>query len=135
MSLLNIIEDVMIVVEIPPIPRPPAGKREIFAAGFELVIMWGRSDPNSPEKAVARVNLVTPKGNTFGSEQPVEVDLTQHRRSRTKVRIPGIPAEGEGIYTFVIEEKTAQGDWKHVFEVPITLEVATRELSSGAKQT
>lgn len=123
----------MIVVEMPPIPRPLAGKREIFAAGFELVIMWGRSDPNSPEKAVARVNLVTPKGNTFGGEQPIEVDLTQHRRSRTKVRLPGIPAEGEGTYTFVIEEKTAQGDWNRMFEVTITLEVATREPPSSVQ--
>ena len=118
LSLFNIIEEVTFPAQPPQIqPEQPLPER-IMLANFELVTLWMRSNLEVPERGRGRLRIVLTEGQevTF---QEFEVDLTQYLRFRTRVRLPGFPTGGPGIYRFIVDRKTDASEWTEMFELPI----------------
>ena len=95
-----------------------------FAPGpFELVSLWARAETDRPCRGEARFLLRTPGGRTAIS-QTHEVDLRQYRRLRTRRRIPAIPVDGAGLYTFLVElRELDQDQWLQVARIPLEVQV------------
>lgn len=117
LSLFNIIEEVQVPVQEPKSLAEGLGLGTIPTA-FELVVLWVRSDLGIPERGFGRVRVLFPEG-TDALTQEYEVDLSKFLRLRTRLRLPGLPAGGEGVYLFKIDGKPAGGKWEEMFELPL----------------
>lgn len=123
LSLFNILEEIS-VLPVPAQGPQSKGPGDLtFAPTFELVTLWGRSDENVPERGYGRVKLSLPASSSEAPKVAVEyeVDLTKYLRLRQIGRIHGLPAAGEGVYTytFIIEGKNEGQDWSPKFELPL----------------
>lgn len=132
LSLFNIIEEVTITAP------PPQEGREIGQLGAlpmvsELVILWSRSDQSVGEHGLGRLRIMLPEGKepddpTYKPQvTPFDVNMTQHLRLRHRLRFMGLPIVGEGIYLFVIDGKSQDGDWEKMFEVPLRVVIQNPE--------
>ena len=117
LSLFNIVEEVQVPAQEPP-SFAKVSDKHVIPAAFELVVLWARTDLGVPERGIGRVRILVPEdGDAFPQEY--EVDLTQFLRLRTRLRLPGLPAGGEGIYLFKIDGKQSGEDWTEMFELPL----------------
>ncbi len=125
-SLINVIEEVTVPAQ-PPIKLSDLGLPEgIVPTVLELVVLWVRSNLDEPEHGQGRVQIAIP--NSYdASTQQFEVDLTHFLRLRSRIKLTGIPAGGEGIYLFKIAGKTASSDWTEMFELPLRLAFQTQD--------
>jgi hypothetical protein len=117
-SLFNVIEE----VSIPILSKSPTTMTEIpldaVPALFNFVILFARTDPEVAEVGRARIKTSGP-GATSNTSQEFEVDLTQFRRSRSILRVPGLPVAAEGDMIFQIEGKDERSNWGEQFRLPI----------------
>jgi len=114
-SLFEVIEQLNVqgdVREPVIVPRP-----------FEIVSLWTRIPLDQPARREARYRLRTPGGRDI----PVvtqELDLRQYRRLRTRSRLPALPVDQAGLYSFVVEYREQDRDWSPAAEVPLDVQVS-----------
>lgn len=128
-SLLNVIEQFNIV-------GSPPGDKEVggIPADATIVSMWGRSNYQKPERGDARYIIEYKKGKlkkeTEGHE--IAVDLSEHRRYRTRINMPILPAMGEGIHRIQVMIKgNGEDGWRNVSSLPYEVRFAP-EAESGS---
>ena len=116
-SLFNVIEEVMVPAQ-PPRTLPDTTEDSIIPSIMELVILWARTDFEIPERGLGRIRVVAPE-LTRSLSVDQEVDLSKFLRLRSRLRLPGLPAGGEGTYLFKIDGRPATGEWAQMFELPL----------------
>ena len=117
LSLFNVIEEVTVPAQ-PPLSLSEAIPKGVIPATFELVVLWVRSDLDVPERGLGRIRILIPDVSEEITQE-YEVDLSQFLRLRARLRLPGIPAGGGGIYSFIIEGKPPGEDWTMMFDLPL----------------
>ena len=117
LSLFNVIEEVAVPAQ-PPLSLSEAIPKGVISTTFELVVLWVRSDLDVPERGLGRIRIQIPEVSEEITQEH-EVDLSQFLRLRSRLRLPGLPAGGEGIYRFIIEGKPPGEDWNQMFELPL----------------
>lgn len=116
-SLFNVIEEVTIPAQ-PPMFLTDANAKNVLPTAFELIVLWGRSNSDVPERGLGRVSILIPDA-TPKITQEHDIDLSVFLRLRSKLRLPGLPVGGEGTYLFKIDGKLTGGEWTEMFELPL----------------
>ena len=118
-SLFNVIEEISIPAQPPQMQPGQPWPTDVAPLMFDLVILWMRSDEDTPERGRGRVRLVVPNQKAPALGQEFEVDLTNYLRLRMVLKVPGLPAGDLGMYRFIVDGKTDTSDWAEMFELPI----------------
>jgi hypothetical protein len=89
----------------------------------ELVSLWSRSDPDTPEVSRARVLVYSPEGQSLNTEgHEYSVDLTQYQRFRAMGRFDVLPFVGNGFYRFVVQKFDEDShSWVDVASIPLEI--------------
>lgn len=87
---------------------------------LEVVSLWARREPEVQTQAEGRLRWKDPKGEIL-EEQEYTIDLREHPRSRTRVRVPGLPVSTPGLYFFTVSQRSEKGSWEEVARIPIRL--------------
>jgi len=127
LSLFNVIEEITIPAEPPTGPVEGQPVLQGIAAVVDIVTLWARSNPDVPERGYGRLQFSSPSDQGVMIPRVLgeyEVDLSRYLRLRHRTRMAGFPITGQGMYRFVIDSKSEDGDWETMFEVP--LRVATQ---------
>jgi hypothetical protein len=74
----------------------------IVLKNFELVSFWRRKYKANPSQAVARLNLISPSGNTL-IQKEYEIDLSKNLRCNAIFKINGLEIKEDGDYEFHIQ--------------------------------
>ncbi len=131
-SLFDVTEQINIHYSgvLPPIPITL--QREL-----ELVSLWMRSEMAISERPAARVTISGP--NNLRIQGPeVAVDLESAARSRSILKLGGIPVGGDGNHFLVMELRNAAGEqWQEVARIPLEVRfiAETGALLPQANQT
>jgi len=111
-SLIDILEEITIFDE----PKP----KGVVPLNIDLMTFWVRDNLKIPEKGYYRVRFLDPSGSFLKSFDELEVNLTNHERSRNKISFQGFSAEEEGVYEFFIDKQ--DGDvWQEVSQIPVKI--------------
>ena len=121
-SLIDVIEEIQISAIPPQVEADDSGSALLAANVVELIVLFGRSEFNTSEKGRGRLRLLTPNG-TSSSAHEFEVDLTNNLKHRFRLKIPGIPIQGEGIYYFLVDCKTDADNWEEKFALPLEVNI------------
>jgi hypothetical protein len=119
-SLLDVIESLNIEVTVEP--GQPVGEATFaIPASLQLATFWTRSDPNTPEKSLAKVTFYSPSQAADGSSL-FELDLLNFTNTRSIIKIPGISVAENGRYWFMVElERSNQ--WFEVARIPLDISI------------
>ncbi len=112
----------------------PPGKDEYAAipGPYEVVSLWGRSNYNEPAKGTARYVIVYEPGKDqkASEKQLIEIDLTKHNRSRSKLSLSILPILGEGLHRIQVALKMeGESDWREITSLPYEVRFQTPEKS------
>ena len=89
---------------------------ELMVASF-----WVRPNQGNPEQCRIRVNFISPSQKKL-AENNMELNLDEHLRVRSILRLQGLPAPEEGDYNFQVEIYTEAGKgWETVAVVPLEI--------------
>lgn len=126
-SLFDVMEQVDL---LEPIPAPPDGNTiSTFKIQLHLVSLWVRSDLIKPERTLCRVRIITPDGKTIRGSQP-EIDLIEHRRTRSFIIMDAFPFTVEGVYRFIVEQspyRKRKFQWTEVARIPFEVRLQLEE--------
>ena len=117
LSLFNVVEEVQVPAQQPR-SLTEVLDESVIPISFELVVLWVRSELQLPEKGFGRVRVLLP-GDKDDLIQEYEVDLTKFLRLRSRLRLLGLPAGGEGVYLFKVDGKSSGQEWTELFELPL----------------
>lgn len=120
-SLLDVIEG----IQLRSIGPLPAGEKAFVGLPFQLnlVSLWARAAPDTPEKFSVRALVVKPDGAEVVPQVFIDGDLTEKRRLRTFMRLDALPFGGPGVYRFAVECRS-DDEWRRVASIPLEVEVA-----------
>lgn len=119
-SLFDILEQITIHGE------PPGDDAAVAPVEMEVMTLWSRSDYGVPARGAQRLTLLSPSGEALASGKQ-EVDLSKHRRFRSRTRFRGLPVKGPGRYIFRVEQmEEDEAEWQHVTDVPLELVLAAQ---------
>lgn len=86
---------------------------------FELVSLWSRANEAQPALGHARVVILSPSGG-ITEPQPIQVDLREYERMRTRQRFGGLPVREAGQFIFRVEYRDdGESTWREVAAVPL----------------
>ena len=94
--------------------------RAMLPIQLEIAILWYREFPERGEITNGRVKIIGPNGEDLGITN-FEIDLTNHQRTRSRIRLNALPVIGGGRYFFITEIETDGGDFNEVGKVPLEL--------------
>jgi hypothetical protein len=116
-SLLDVVELLPVSFERSPMELRESG----LDVQLQLVSLWTRSKPESPEVAHTRVSLLTPDRSIEGQDEQV-VDLQRCSRIRTFFKMTALPFRDFGVYVFVVEQSDGTRDrWREVARIPLEI--------------
>lgn len=120
-SLLDVLEEVEVgLVEA----IPEDAENAVIPFNMNLVSLWIRSDPETPESVSTRYSIVSPKGDVVLTWDHA-VSLSEHMRARSFLRLAQFPFRGPGDYAFRVEMRDEEsGQWNRVSEVPLRLKIS-----------
>lgn len=121
-SLFDVIESVTVKLAEPP---PPPSHTRAIAFHTELITLWRRSDPKSPETANCRCELITPTGERIASSS-VQMDFSK-ARFRSNFKSDALPIQGSGTYLFNIAVQVSEDEWNTVASIPLEVSVTVAE--------
>lgn len=113
-SLQEVLEQINILG-----PLPAEGDSGAIPGPYEIITLWGRANYNEPVKGIARYVIEYGYGDDMkaANEQTIEIDMTKHNRSRSKLKVQLLPIFGEGLHrihvSFRFGWKTRMG--RHYF--------------------
>ena len=129
-SLVNVVEEVQaeaVAVPLPgtTMPEGRASPERLPALPIELEIgsFWVRSDEDKEERSAARLHLFPPDGDGQVLGRAFDVDLTQHKRLRTRVRMHGLPVQESGQYEVAVEFQEGPDNWIEVARLPLAVTI------------
>lgn len=128
LSLLEVVNEILVdEISEPADSGAPAEAQQApgMILDSQLVSLWTRSDPSTPERFWQRVTVTTPDGETHGSpEDRLEGDLSTHQRTRLLTGMKVIPYRGPGIYVFNIFYAQSENDEGELVDrVPLDIKV------------
>ena len=127
-SLFNIIEEISVSSDPPVVDEGEEDSLPMALGSCELVIASARTEPSVPERLPIRVLLEFPTERPPTPMIEAEVNLQSAQRNRFRLRLPGIPIGGHGMYRFVIEAQEPEDEeWHQLYEVPIGVEYQTQD--------
>lgn len=122
LSIHDVIEQLTIQGE--PVPDASA------PIELEVVTLWARKDLDVPARGYGRLTFLSPSGKTKAGPFPIDIDLSEYRRYRTRARFRSLPVGEPGCHTFRIDYKAEDGKrWRRVAAIP--LEVIFEPLEEG----
>ena len=122
-SLIQVLDEFMIPAP-PPEPVTDTDRNQGILFDANLVVLWTRSDLNTPERAQMRSKIVAPNGSAAESVV-IDIDLTDIiTRARSIGHIAVLPHfTQEGEYVIRIEMKSPDSDWEEAFELPLWVNI------------
>ena len=97
----------------------PPKEPNVAKVSVQLIALWDRTDYKIPESPTARYIMVGPDGHRSHAGE-LDVDLTEHRRYRTRLKLEGLPVTGPGIYHLLIETRTPGSEiWAEASRSPL----------------
>jgi hypothetical protein len=125
LSLFEIIEQLNVLG-----PLPDLGAKVAIPVQLEIVSLWSRSQSGEAEESRGRLTLLSPSGLEAFTREFV-VNLVEHDRMRTQLRLMGLPLFGTGRYTFTVEIQRANEQWEVVARIPLQLESIAQPRPQG----
>ena len=118
-SLIEVIDELTVPVP-PPQVVSQSGEQLQIPFSFCLSILFARTDIGVAEKGRYSVTIIGPDGVKSESRE-LDVDLMENLRSRSIGRMGEfpLPLTVEGQYSFKIDVKSVDSDWKEAFELPL----------------
>jgi hypothetical protein len=102
---------------------PSETKDSAFPVTLSLVSLWIRSDVSAPEVARARFTVTAPDGEALGGND-ISLNLKDHVRTRSYVRLEAFPFRGRGYYSFGVElHDVTRDQWHEVANLPLEVDV------------
>ncbi len=116
-SLMDIVEQVTISAE------SAKQKETLLPMPFEVVTLWAKEAATGKSETEARLRLLSPEGKEI-HHQIYRVDLHEHPRMRTRIRVPGLPFVGAGTYKFCVDLRRQDGEtWREVAHIPLQIQI------------
>jgi len=109
------------VVEEIGMPRPPAPGAliPVPSLSMDVVSLWGRESVDIPEAGHGKISFLSPEGDVLFFQE-VAVDLQNMPRTRSILRLLGLPPLRQGRHYFRIELRVNPEDpWVEVARVPV----------------
>lgn len=120
----NISLDVVEQISISGLPALPTGaKGFVIPMRLQLASMWYRDNFEVADKCDARLVILSPEGETL-SKLDIVADLTSAPRARTICGLEAFPVSRQGIYKFVVSQKTTKDEWKEVARLPLEIVIS-----------
>ncbi len=128
LSILDVLDE----GEAGQVPREVDPGEIAITLNAQLVSVWARSDPNTPETFWQTVTITAPDGTTHDAAARLEGNLRNHQRTRLIVGVKAIPFRGLGTYTFDIHTSHDEGaPGERVARVPLELKAHADEPASA----
>ena len=109
-SLQNVLEQLVILQELKPRGR--------IMCPMQLTTLWCRVDNDVSAEGRARVTLVSPTGEEFGSAE-YAVDLSIAPRHRQRTNFDFLPVDMLGRYVFIVEQQAEDAQWQSEAVIPL----------------
>lgn len=119
-SLFDVVEEITLSTN-----NPIAEDGAILPIELTVASLWIRSDDDVPGMGWSRIQFQYPSGQKL-DELEVEINLSNHLRSRGIAKIQGLRIKGEGRYSFSIQ--LLQGEeWEEVARIPLHIRIEHRQ--------
>lgn len=125
-SLFNIIDELTFSGAPPVATGEPEPDPILVPMDMELVVVWARSDPETPESVRGRTRLVGLDRSEILTEER-EIGLDEAIHVRWFHDLTDIPYLGEGEYLLKVDAKTPGSDWQEMFELPLWVSIQTED--------
>lgn len=113
-SLQDVIEQLTLFTE--------PGEPVVVPMPLEVVTLWARSDFNVPARGRARLTFSSPSEEFVVPPFEHDVDMSSHRRVRSRAHFQGLPIREPGRHTFRIElQNEGETTWHRVAAVPLQI--------------
>ena len=116
LSVFNVIDEMRFLAAPPE--SEPGEVAGMIPYQFRLLASIARSAPSLQERGNARVTIISPDGLEH-RRADVEVNLEDFGAYRVWFNFSGLPVSSAGTYRFLLDCKTADGEWGKPFEVPV----------------
>ena len=122
-SLLDVIEQLNIR------DRSSSEKSIVFSLdpmtlSLDLMTLWARSDIDVPAQGRGRVTFLSPSGEVSDGPFEFGVDLSQHRRIRTRGSFKALHVTEPGRYLFRVElQNEGETEWCQVAMIPLEINI------------
>ena len=116
LSIFNTIEG----LRLPALALPPTSSESvtIITQPLNLLALITRSDLDVGERGSARVTLIAPGSNDTVRPE-IEVNLVDFTTYRIWFNFQELPLTSSGVYKFLVDCHSEDGDWGEPFEVPL----------------
>jgi len=122
-SLFDVLEEVRITTSESNIEEPMIP----FPVKIAWVTTWQREPIEYPGHSRGKDTILSPTGKIV-VENEYPIDLSKHKRLRTKRNVANFPVSESGMYSFRTqiwnEEKNA---WEGVSDIPVDISVETKK--------
>jgi hypothetical protein len=120
------------VLEQLTLAGPPLAREIAIPLHFEVVSLWSRARDDQPSRGRARLLLITPSG-TVVKNQEYDIDLSVYSRSRTRVRVIGLPVPEAGHHQFCVQLRVEEEtEWRDVAKIPLQIVLQTSGAGNGS---
>ena len=112
-SLLDVVEQLNIRDE----PSP-----EGILFSLDLMTLWARADLDRPAQGQGRVTFLSPSDEVNDGPFEYDIDLSQHRRNRSRGRFRALHVSGSGRHVFRVELRNeGETEWNKVVDIPLEI--------------
>jgi hypothetical protein len=121
-SLIEVVERVIINERgefEEAIANAPSDARPLLPHLMYLMSWWVRTNRAVPETGAFRIRTLLPSGEYSDIVAAFVISLENNTGFRARLRIPGIPWAGIGLYWFVIEEQLGEEEWRISARIPL----------------
>lgn len=130
----NVSLDVLEQMNLEGGPPINLGEAAIVPYRMTLASLWTRDDPAVGERIRGRARILDPN-HQQRVELIFDVDLTTHRRLRSRCNLNGLPITVSGVYRFVVEAERADDEWEQVASIPLDVVLPTPPVSDPEPKT
>jgi hypothetical protein len=124
-SLLDVVEQLNIREE----PSPEGS----VILPLDIVTLWVRADFDVPTRGRGRVTFFSPSGAVNDGPFEFDIDLSEHRRNRSRGRLQTLHVGESGRHTFLVElQDKDDNEWHEVAAVPLEINFLPPDRSEQA---
>ena len=100
----------------------------LIPMSLDIVTLWARAKVEAPARGRARVTFLSPSGAATDSPFEYDIDLSKHRRYRSRGRIQPLHIKGAGRHTFRVElQEEDEVGWHQVASIPLEISFTSAE--------
>lgn len=105
----------------------------VIPMSLDIVTLWARAKVEAPARGRARVTFLSPSGVATDSPFEYDIDLSEHRRYRSRGRVQPLHIEEAGRHAFRVElQKEHETGWHQVASIPLEISFTPPEGSERA---